>query len=224
MNENKPCGNLLIGVSGSIYALNLYHYLRLFRESLAQNIQIIMTANATRMVDTKTVEILLDTSIFGGLWDQTGPSFKVPHIDLTRWADLFVIVPATANIMGKTAHGIADDLLSTAILAYSKPVVFLPAMNITMWKNKAVQRNIQALKTNGHIIVPPTTGLAIATNEPDAVSPTPDQALLHIKEAFMKQLRKDYWEEAISEKPLTPAEKQKREIAQRLNELRKPVS
>lgn len=217
MNENMLCNNLLVGISGSLHALHIYHYLNLFQESLTSNIKVIMTINATHMVDPKTLELFVGEEIFIDPWDQqTSALSKVPHIELTRWADLFVIIPTTANILGKAAHGIADDLLSTAILSYTRSVVFVPTMNSSMWRSKALQHNIKILKENGHYIVPPdTTGLALATGEQDAISSTPEKVLRHLRHVRMKELRNEYWKEATREKPLTPLEKKARDIAQR---------
>lgn len=216
MDENKLCNNLLVGISGSIHGLQIYNYLRLFRESLAQNIKIIMTVNATHFVDPKTLELFTNERIFIDLWDQASSIRKVPHIELSRWAELFVVVPATADIMGKAANGIADDLLSTTILSYNGTIVFVPAMNISMWKSKPLQRNIKVLEGDGHYIVSPDVrGLAAGTGEQDAVSSVPDIVLLHLKHVRMRQLRNDYWQEATREKPLTPMEKILRNRIQR---------
>lgn len=95
-------------------------------------------------------QLFTDDRVFIHLGDKSQEIHKVPHIQLSRWADLFIIVPATANIVGKAANGIADDLLSTTILASPKPVIFVPVMNPAMWKNNAFQRNIQLLEHDGH--------------------------------------------------------------------------
>src|SRR5262249_19614274 len=81
---------------------------------------------------------------------EEGPSDgTVPHIELTRWADVMLVLPATANILGKAAHGIADDLVSTCIVAADCPVVFVPAMNEVMWRKPAVQPNVAAPAAEG---------------------------------------------------------------------------
>lgn len=224
MSENMLCSNLLVGVSGSVHALQIYTYLRLFRESLAQNIKVIMTVNATHFVDPKTLELFIDEHAFIDLWDQTSSIRKVPHIELSRWAELFVVVPATADIIGKAANGIADDLLSTTMLSYRGTIAFVPAMNISMWRSKALQRNIKTLEEDGHYIVSPDVrGLAIGTGEQDAVSSVPDTVLLHLKHVRMKQLRNDYWQEATREKPLTPMERKLRDRTQRASDKTQPL-
>jgi phosphopantothenoylcysteine decarboxylase/phosphopantothenate--cysteine ligase len=85
---------------------------------------------------------------------------SIPHIELTRWADVLLVLPATANILAKAAHGIADDLVSTCIVAAPCPVVFVPAMNEVMWCKPAVQRNVTVLGRDGYRVLPPTEGMA----------------------------------------------------------------
>lgn len=209
------CKNLLVGVTGSIHALDIHNYLRLFRESFAQHIKVVMTKSAVSIVDAKTVELFADDRVFIDLWDRSFSVNKAPHIQLTRWADLFVIVPATADIIGKAANGIADDLLSTAILASPAPVVFVPIMNPSMWQNKALQRNIRILQDDGHAIVQQDViNTAVGADIPEeAMGSTPESLLPHLKHIYMKRLRDGYWEEAIREKPMTPIEKKRQQIA-----------
>ncbi len=172
-----------------------------------------MTENASKMINTKILELYTDDIVFTDFWDRSPSIDRIPHIQLPRWADLFVILPATADIIGKAANGIADDLLSTAIVAYNGPIVFVPAMNQNMWNSKAVQRNKKLLEEDGHCIVPPSEGgLALGTGERDAVGPSIQSVLTHLKYVRMKQLRNAYWEDAIKEKPLTPMEKAKLDL------------
>lgn len=212
---SQPCPHLLVGVTGSIHALDIYHYLERFQASLAEQIKVIMTQNATRMIDPKTVELYADDRVFVDFWDRSPSVQRIPHIQLARWADLFVIVPATADIIGKAANGIADDLLSTTILSYTGTIVFVPAMNKSMWQNKALQRNRRLLEEDGHYFVPPEEGVALGTGEREAVSSFPESVLTHLQHVRMKQLQRDYWEEATSTKPLTPAEKMRQQRDQR---------
>lgn len=201
---SKMCPNLLFGVSGSIHVLHLHEYLVAFRETFAEHIKVILTPSAARMVTTDVLELFSDDRVYTDLWDRSSDT-KSPHIQLTRTADLFVVIPATANIIGKAANGIADDLLSTAILAYPKTIVFGPAMNPTMWANKALQRNLETLYQDGHYIIPPTNGVSVTTGTWDrGLAPTPQDALLHAQHIRMKELRAEYWEEATRDKPRTP--------------------
>lgn len=211
---NPMCDRLLIGISGSIHCVHIYDYLALFRASFAGRIRVIMTESATRMIRPETVELFTDDRVFTDTWDRLADATGAPHLQLTRWADLFVVVPATANILGKAAGGIADDLLSTAILSSPRPVVFAPAMNAAMWKSRALQRNLQALRDDGHEIVDPGPGISIASGDSDpGLAPSPELLLRHLEHIHLTSLQAEYWEEATREKPLTPAQKRLRELA-----------
>ena len=212
MSENPMCENLLVGICGSVHALDLHHYLYRFRESFAHHIKVIMTAQATRFINPEILELYTDEKIFVDVWDRSPAVNKAAHIQLTRWADLFVVVPATANTLSKAALGVADDLLSTAIVSFTKPIVFVPVMNGAMWSNKALQRNIATLKEDGHYIVSPeATNVAVGTGEWDqAMGSSPETVLLHVKHVHMKHLQEAYWEEATREPPMTPQEKKVR--------------
>jgi len=98
----------------------------------------------------------------------------LPHIDLSKENDLLLIAPATANIIGKLAHGIADDLLSSTFLAFYRPVVIAPAMNTHMYDNPAVQDNIARLKTRGIAIIDPETGSLACHTEGKGRLPAPE--------------------------------------------------
>jgi phosphopantothenoylcysteine decarboxylase/phosphopantothenate--cysteine ligase len=216
MPAARPCDRLLIGISGSIHSLQIFDYLALFRHSFAASIRVVMTAGAARMVRPETVELFVDDRVFLDSWDRSAATTGAPHLGLTQWADLFVVVPATASILGKAAAGIADDLLSTCILSSPRPVVFAPAMNLAMWKSRAVQRNLQTLRADGHYIVDPGPGISIAAGESDqGLAPSPGILLRHLQHVRLKALQHDYWAEATSEKPLTPAQRKLRTIAAR---------
>jgi phosphopantothenoylcysteine decarboxylase/phosphopantothenate--cysteine ligase len=220
MAEETLCNNLLVGVCGSIHALHIPTYLLLFRESLATNIRVIMTASAGRMLREDPIALYADAPVFTDLWQHSAEIDRAPHIQLTRWADLFVVVPATANVLGKAANGIADDLLSTAILGYTGPVVFAPAMNPTMWASRAVQRNVRTLAADGHYIVPPEAGTSITSGNWDlGLGPSPETILPHLKHVRMKALKNEYWDEATRDKPLSPAQRK----LQALGATRMPV-
>lgn len=216
MANERLCNTLLVGVSGSVHALELHAYLTRFRETLAPTIKIIMTASARRVVQQEAIALFVDDKVFADLWDRSPEVDRAPHIQLTRWADLFVVVPATANIIGKAAGGIADDLLSTAILSSPKPVVFAPAMNPAMWESRVVQRNIKLLQADGHYIVPPEPAVSVTSGEWDrGLTPTPETLVRHLRHVRMKELKEGYWEEATRDPPLTPAQRKIQALAAR---------
>ena len=124
------------------------------------SVHVVMTENATRLVQPLQFQVISRNPVLLNLFD-TGTDWKPPHIDLADRADLLAIVPATANIIGKMANGIADDALSTVAVSVHCPVLLAPAMNGHMYYNPFVQRNIDTLKTHGiHFIEPDSGDLA----------------------------------------------------------------
>jgi len=147
--------NILLGITSGIAAYKAYDLINKLKSK--NEIKVIITENAKNLISIKTLEALSKNRVLCNMWDTSQE--KIEHIDLTQeWADIFLIVPATANIIGKMANGIADDFLSTAYLASPGPVVIAPAMNTTMWLSQAVQRNIATLKSDGIKIIDPISG------------------------------------------------------------------
>lgn len=148
--------NIVIGVTGGISAYKacgLVSYLK----SEGANVDVIMTKSATEFITPLTLETLSGNKVIIDMFEC--PDYRdVHHISLASKADLFVIVPATANIIGKVANGIADDMLSTTIMATKAPVVFAPAMNTNMYENPIVQNNIKKLKEYGYKFIEPSIG------------------------------------------------------------------
>ncbi len=122
------------------------------------NVKVAMTENATRFVAPLTFETLTKNEVVTDTFDRTTP-FNVKHVSLAKFADLVIVAPATANIIGKYANGIADDFVSTFLLAAAVPVFIAPAMNTAMYDNSAVQKNISVLKERGVIFIEPGTGM-----------------------------------------------------------------
>ncbi|MBL7032581.1 MAG: bifunctional phosphopantothenoylcysteine decarboxylase/phosphopantothenate--cysteine ligase CoaBC [Candidatus Delongbacteria bacterium] len=153
MLKNKK---LILGVTGGIAAYRAVELLRHLQRGEAQ-VRVIMTRNATRFVTPLTFSSLTG---FPTLVDSfSDPAhWEIDHIEIARWADLLLVAPATANIIGKAAGGICDDLLSTTICACDCPQLFAPAMNTRMYHNPAVQRNLELLRTQGVHLVDPVSG------------------------------------------------------------------
>ena len=122
------------------------------------NVKVAMTENATRFVAPLTFETLTKNEVVSDTFDRTTP-FNVKHVSLAKFADLIIVAPATANIIGKYANGIADDFVSTFLLAATVPVFIAPAMNTAMYDNPAVQKNISVLKERGVRFIEPGTGM-----------------------------------------------------------------
>ncbi len=170
--------SIVMGVCGGIAAYKCVELLRLLKQQGA-DVRIMMTVNATRFVGPLTFEALsghpVCTDLFAG-----GNDAAMQHIAWAQTADAVVVAPATANMVGKLAHGIADDALSTFMLAVSAPVLVCPAMNTHMFQNAAVQKNLQVLASHGYDVLPPDSGeLACGTTGPGRL-PDPMIILEHV--------------------------------------------
>lgn len=158
--------NIVLGVCGGIAAYKSAEFLRLLIKQDA-NVRVIMTQNATEFVGPLTFEALSGQPVCTSLFEKSSDDASIKHIDWAQEADAVVIAPATANIIGKCAHGIADDALSTFLLAVKSPVIMCPSMNTHMYESRPVQRNLQILRSDGFIIAEPESGdLACGTKGP----------------------------------------------------------
>mgnify|MGYP003980410765 FL=1 len=147
---------ILLGVTGSIAAYKAADLLRELQERGA-DVHVLMTDSAQRFVTTLTFKTLSRNPVMGSLWDEeTG--WCPGHIELADNADLFIVAPATANVLGQFAHGLASDLLTPVYLANRAPVLIAPAMNGKMWDHPATQQNRVTLEERGHIFIEPTEG------------------------------------------------------------------
>lgn len=147
---------IVLGVTGSIAA---YKAAQLASDLTRKGIgvTVIMTENAARFVTPLTFETITKNPVVTGM--ECDPANRVAeHVSLADRCAALVIAPATANIIGKIASGIADDILSTTALSFSRPVLIAPAMNSTMWENRIVQANVEKLRELGHIFVGPEEG------------------------------------------------------------------
>ncbi len=150
---------ILLGITGSIAA---YKACDIIRELKKKDNEIIcvLTASAKEFITPLTLATLSENPVYDDMFYLSkNYSLKIQHIDLSRNSDLILIAPATANIIGKIASGIADDLLTTIIMASKKPVLFAPAMNENMWNNPIVKENVEKLKKLGYKFIEPKKGL-----------------------------------------------------------------
>lgn len=170
MPESMKNKNILIGISGGIAAFKICELLRLLVKEGAA-VRVVMTEAAAKFVTPLTFSALGAESVSASMWDPGRDSLE--HISWANWGDLFVVAPATANIMAKMAAGIADEALSTHLLAFDGPKLVAPAMNVKMWQNFATQRNVKTLKEQGIEFIGPTTGqlASLITAEGRLVSP-----------------------------------------------------
>ena len=151
--------NILVGVTGGIAAYKSAGIVSLLKKK-GYNVKVVMTENATKIIGPLTLETLSRNRIYVDMWD-SNPHYEVEHISLADWADVVLIAPATYNIIGKVANGIADDMLTTVISAVSvrKPVFFALAMNVNMYENPILKENINKLKSFGYRFIDAEEGL-----------------------------------------------------------------
>ncbi len=153
--------NILLGVSGGIAAYKVVDLAGKLTAAGAK-VNTVMTENACRLIGPKSFEAVTCSTVFTSLWSMP-EEYKIGHIALVDWADIVVVAPVTANIMGKIANGICDDLLSTILCAAwrlikSEAALLAPAMNDNMWNNPAVKRNVKAVKEMGFQLIGPVEG------------------------------------------------------------------
>ncbi|MCK5312643.1 MAG: bifunctional phosphopantothenoylcysteine decarboxylase/phosphopantothenate--cysteine ligase CoaBC [Desulfobacteraceae bacterium] len=151
--------NILVGVCGGIAAYKIAELVRIFKRQGA-NVNVIMTHSAAKFVSKTTFQVLSENNVLIDLFEEgeSKGSAGIKHIDLATNADAVVIAPATANIIAKLATGIADDALSTTMLAVTAPVMVCPAMNTNMYENLRVQRNLDILTEDGFYVLEPDFG------------------------------------------------------------------
>lgn len=148
--------NITLGVSGGIAAYKACDIVSRLKK-LGAEVDVVMTKNATKLIQPLTFESLSGRPVSVDTFAKK-KNFDIKHISLAKKSDLFLIAPATANVIAKLAQGIADDMLSTTALAMTCPIVIAPAMNSAMYLNEVVQKNIQILKDRGFIFVDPESG------------------------------------------------------------------
>lgn len=157
---------IILGITGGVAAYKSAELARLLANQ-GHRVRCILTEAGARFITPLTLSSLTGEPCYGANPDQgewrANPSIE--HIELARWAELVAVVPATANILGKAANGLASDLLSTVLLATRAPVLWAPAMNSGMWEHPAVQANIARLRSFGHAVVEPAAGMLACGEE-----------------------------------------------------------
>lgn len=150
--------NVVLGVSGGIAAYKMVDVASALYK-LHANVHVILTENATKIIPPQTFEIITKNKCYMQTFDRdVDDSVHVPHISLGTSADVILIAPATANIIGKLAHGIADDMLTTTVLPARCPMLIAPSMNVHMLENPVVQDNLKKLQKYGYKVIEPATG------------------------------------------------------------------
>ncbi|MFE7541892.1 flavoprotein [Streptomyces platensis] len=160
---------LLWGVCGSFSAVAVPHVNAWLRGTVGvQQIRTVMTAQAHALMGPRMIEAVTGHAPVTDWEDHKGGG--AAHVALGSWADVLVILPATANLLAKAAHGIADDVLTATLLAAECPVVIAPVMNAAMWSKPAVRRNVDQLREDGYQIVEPKEGISLTEGRREAGS------------------------------------------------------
>ena len=176
---------IALGVTGGIAVYKAVDLVSRLRKQGAE-VRVIMTEHAQQFVTPLTFKEISGNKVAVSMWD-SNQEFNVEHISLANWADAFVVAPATANILAKMANGIADDLLSTTLLAAQAPIIVCPAMNTGMYQNSITQENIEKLQKHGVTVMPPAVGyLACGVTGPGRL-PEPQQIVEFIDAFFAKK-------------------------------------
>ena len=177
---------IVVGITGGIAAYKVPQLIRLFVKNGAE-VKVVATKNALQFVTPLTLETVSGNAVYSDVFAPKN-EYSTEHIALADWADMLVVAPATANIIGKFANGIADDALATLFLAFAKDVVVCPAMNSAMYDNAAVQDNIRCLKDKGVNILSPAEGeLACGTSGVGRM-PEPEAIFEYVNGVFDKKL------------------------------------
>jgi phosphopantothenoylcysteine decarboxylase/phosphopantothenate--cysteine ligase len=179
---------ILIGITGGIAAYKTCSLVNMLIKEGA-DVRVVMTEAATKFVSPLTFQSLTNHVVYSDMW-QTYNKDEVEHISLAKWADIIIISPATANTIGKIALGLADNLLTTVVMATPKdtPILFIPAMNTNMWNNPLVQKNIETLlKDKKYTFMDPRKGVLACRDEGEGKIADNKDIFEKIKEILSKK-------------------------------------
>ena len=176
----KP--RVVLGVAGGIAAYTACELLRLFTES-GHDVRVVPTEAALRFVGAPTWAALSGHPVHTDVWSG---AHEVPHVTIGRHADLVVVAPATADLLAKAAHGLADDLLTNTLLTATCPVVFAPAMHTEMWQNPATATNVATLRSRGFIVIEPAVGRLTGADTGKGRLPEPDEIFAIARRALAR--------------------------------------
>lgn len=176
---------IVLGVTGGIAVYKAVDLVSRLRKQGAE-VRVIMTDHAQQFVTPLTFKEISGNKVATSMWE-SNQEFNVEHIALANWADVFLVAPATANILAKMACGIADDLLSTTLLAAQAPIIVCPAMNTGMFENPVTQENIQKLSNLGITVMPPAVGVLACGTSGAGRLPEPQQIVEFVSAFFAKR-------------------------------------
>ena len=177
--------NVVVAISGGIAAYKSAEIVSRLKKS-GIGVDCIMTKNATEFIAPLTLETLSGNPVTSDMFDRRAP-WEVEHISLAKKADVFVVAPATANVIGKLANGVADDMLTTTAMATTGKILIAPAMNNNMYKSAAVKKNIVTLKERGFFFIGPDSGLLACGDDDVGRMSEPEEIVKKIKELLELQ-------------------------------------
>ncbi len=181
-NQNRPLKQphrILLGITGGIAAYKIPALVRLIMKA-GSECEVIMTDSSAKFAAPMAIETLSGRKV----WTDSGFDHTIPHIRLTQWAEVIVIAPCSANTLAKIAHGMADNLLTSAVLASSCPVLVFPAMNERMYSSPATQSNIKTLRERGIMVIEPESGALACGDDGKGRMPEPNEIMHEIFRAL----------------------------------------
>jgi phosphopantothenoylcysteine decarboxylase/phosphopantothenate--cysteine ligase len=182
MTASRPalptlCDTAVVAMTGSIGTLwAALFVLELRAGGHVREVRVVMSPSAAQFVTPVAMRAISGAPVLTALFDADAP-FPIGHVQISDGADIMIVMPATANIIGKVAGGLSDEAVSASIMASACPVVFVPSMNERMWQRAAVQRNVRALVRDGYHVVPPVAGTVVSTGR-TAIGGMPDTETL----------------------------------------------
>ena len=176
---------ILIIIGGGIAAYKSLDLIRLLKKN-NNEIKTILTKSGKEFVTSLSVSVLTKNQTFEDIFDKKSET-EIDHISLSRWADLIIVMPTTANLMSKLSVGKAEDLATTVILASNKDILLAPAMNVRMWLHKATQKNIRTLMDYGYQFIGPEKGEMACGEFGEGKMSSPRQILAYLKNYFDKK-------------------------------------
>ena len=179
--------NILLGVTGGIAAYKMADVASMLTK-LHADVHVVMTENATKFIPAETFQVLTKNKVYVDVFDENPDDYvNVPHVTLGSNADVVLIAPATANVIGKIANGIADDMVTTTVLPARCPVLIAPSMNVYMLENSIVQDNIEKLRRFGFQIIEPDDGHLACGYDGKGKLPQPEVLVQHVIMACAKE-------------------------------------
>jgi phosphopantothenoylcysteine decarboxylase/phosphopantothenate--cysteine ligase len=171
---------VVVAVTGSVGALWAAQFVLHLRSArLVGDVRVVMSEHAAEFVGRSAMRAVSNAPVLTSLFDPDAP-FAIGHIEVTDGAGALVVMPATANIIGKAAAGLADDAVSSAILAADCPVIFVPNMNPRMWRHPIVRRNVRTLRDAGCHVIPPVEGVQVSSLRRQTGGMPPFEAIVRV--------------------------------------------